>query len=265
MDSRTESAPPEWAAAYLRFDAWTQDEFRNLLCGLPPVQPDNPPARTRKQVKRTRTQINEIRKQINDDYVRNELRRLDADRHIRDAIVSGHLREHEPPTEALLEKIRAHVAPNDLEMIRHAIAHDRVCAKTYRFPTGPAIAWAVSRRDVFPDFPFTLEDLARVTVAPANTPGNRLQSASRASDPPRGSATGAATPLAFPNRAGWLKRELAERRWSVHDLENHGGPNWKTAKRILAGQDVRETALEKTARALSDGTKRVDLTDVPSN
>lgn len=39
MDSRTESAPPKWAAAYLQFDAWTQDELRTCSVDSRPSSP----------------------------------------------------------------------------------------------------------------------------------------------------------------------------------------------------------------------------------
>jgi hypothetical protein len=59
----------------------------------------------------------------------------------------------------------------------------------------------------------------------------------------------------YPRRAEWLRGHLDARKWSVHDLERAGGPSWKTARRILEGANVRETALEKIRQALS--TKRV--------
>lgn len=51
--------------------------------------------------------------------------------------------------------------------------------------------------------------------------------------------------------AGWLERELNQRGWTVHDLQRHNGPNWKTGRRILNCQKVLRSSLEKTARALS--------------
>ena len=67
MDTSTR---PPWANEYLRFAGWSQDEFRNLLCGLPPD--DTPrPSDTALQT----------RKEIADTFVREEVRRVDADRH----------------------------------------------------------------------------------------------------------------------------------------------------------------------------------------
>jgi hypothetical protein len=266
MDSRTKSAPPAWAAAYLRFDAWTQDEFRNLLCGLPPVQPHDAAARPANQINvQPHDEAARIQKKINDDYVRDELRRVEADRHIRDAIVAGHLRQYEPPTEGLLEKVTPHLTPDEVETIRRAIAHDRICAKAYRFSTATAIAWAVSRQSVFPDFPFTLDDLGRVPLAAANTPDNGLQASSRASEPrARTGAADAPARTAFPNRAEWLDRQLADRKWTLPDLKLHGGPDPRTTEKILSGEPVKDTVLMRLAHGLSEGGQ-VSRGDIPDD
>jgi len=53
MEMRTR---PPWADQYLRWGAWTQDEFRNLLCGLPThpyddtLLPADMPAPTQKEI-----------------------------------------------------------------------------------------------------------------------------------------------------------------------------------------------------------------------
>lgn len=89
MPTRTQPTPPACSTEYLQFVAWTQDELRNLLCGLSPVSLIDTPARSRQQ--------------INDDFVRDEVCRVAVDRHIRDAILSGHLKVLEPPDERLLD------------------------------------------------------------------------------------------------------------------------------------------------------------------
>lgn len=141
---------PVWAVEYLAFSAWSADELRNLICGLPPVQPIDEPPRTREQ--------------INEAFVRDESKRVAADRHIRDAIATGHLRVIEPPDDELVEKIRAVVNREELQRLIRAVAHDQTCSKSYRVDREAAIRWAASRREVFPDFPFTVDD-----VRPANS------------------------------------------------------------------------------------------------
>jgi hypothetical protein len=145
ITTRTQPAPaPAWAAEYRQFAVWTHDELRNLLCGLPPVAPADALAPTRQQ--------------IADDYVRDELRRVAADRHVRDAVLAGHLKVLEPPDERLLEKIKLHLTPEEFEAVRRALAHDRTCAKAYRVAPEAAIRWAASHPDWFPDFPFPAGD-----------------------------------------------------------------------------------------------------------
>ena len=90
MDPRTQPTQPAWAKTYLQLDAWTQDELRNLLCGLPPVPPDGAPAQTRQE--------------INDAFARDEVRRVVADRHVRAAILAGHLTVFEQPDERTARK-----------------------------------------------------------------------------------------------------------------------------------------------------------------
>jgi hypothetical protein len=50
-------------------------------------------------------------------------------------------------------------------------------------------------------------------------------------------------------RAAWLETELALRVWNVHELQGQGGPDWKTARKILDGLQVFRRVLEKTAAA----------------
>jgi hypothetical protein len=69
--------------------------------------------------------------------------------------------------------------------------------------------------------------------------------------------------LVLAKRADWLSAALEARRWTATDLERQGGPSVKTTRRILAGDAVRETALEKLAQALSRLKGRVHRRDIP--
>jgi hypothetical protein len=151
MATRAQSTQPPWAAKYLWFAAWTQNELRNLLCGLSPDPPDDTPLPNDAPVP--------SRKEAADAFVREELRRVAADRHIRDAISAGDLKVLEPPDEQLLEKVRPHLLLEEFDALSRAIRHERSCSKAYRVAPKAAIWWAASLRAVFPDFPFTVEDL----------------------------------------------------------------------------------------------------------
>src|SRR5205823_8540097 len=135
-------APP-WAAKYFRSAAWTHQEFRNLLCGLSPQGEHMPPI-----------PADAAARQVwSDAWQRDELRRLDADRRIRDAILVGELSPLEPRDDQLLEKIRPHLTGEDFEMLRQAVVHARSCDKAYLFEREAAQRWAAARPDLFPDFP----------------------------------------------------------------------------------------------------------------
>lgn len=153
MATRTQLTPPAWAAKYLLFAAWTADEFRNLLCGLPPHPSDDTPLPADAPVP--------TREEANDKFVREELRRMAADRHIRDAVAVSDLKVLEPPDEQLLAKIKADLSQKEVEALRRAIAHERTCSKSYRVARDEAIRWAASHRNLFPDFPFDESDLPR--------------------------------------------------------------------------------------------------------
>src|SRR5207253_120014 len=47
------------------------------------------------------------------------------------------------------------------------------------------------------------------------------------------------------NRAAWLRKQLAVRAWNKHELYRRGGPDHKSAQKILDGFNVREDVLEK--------------------
>jgi hypothetical protein len=144
----------------LRFATWTQDEFRNLLCGLPPRPLDDTPLPDDMPVP--------TRQQTDAAFVANERRRLDADRHIQDAILAGHLKVLYPPDERLVEKIAPYVTPEELVGLTRAVALERSVAKAYRVAPDVAIRWAASRRDLFPDFAF---DDPKPLGGPSNAAG----------------------------------------------------------------------------------------------
>lgn len=64
----------------------------------------------------------------------------------------------------------------------------------------------------------------------------------------------------FPNRAAWLKREMAEREhMTPHRVSVLDGPDKKTTARILRGEHVLPHVLDKLAKALS--VLRVQIPD----
>jgi hypothetical protein len=54
----------------------------------------------------------------------------------------------------------------------------------------------------------------------------------------------------FPKRAEWLKAKLAERKWSKHNLQHHGGPEHRTTQKILDGMKVQDDVLRKVISGL---------------
>lgn len=58
-------------------------------------------------------------------------------------------------------------------------------------------------------------------------------------------------PSRFPNRAAWLKRQMADRDFSKHYIKVQGGPDHKTIARILDGEPVRPHVIDRLARGLS--------------
>lgn len=150
--------PQAWAPRYWRFKHLTQNEARNLLCGLPPDPPNDTPVEN----SRPRTP-----KTIADDYVRDELRRVTADRHMRDAIRAGELKALEPPDERLLETLKPHLRPEEVERVAHALAHDASCSQAYVVASSELERWTRSRPDLFPDCPLPPNDLPALNRIPA--------------------------------------------------------------------------------------------------
>jgi hypothetical protein len=68
----------------------------------------------------------------------------------------------------------------------------------------------------------------------------------------------------FQKRAQWLRQALESRRWTVQDFERFGGPNAKTTRKMLDGESVRETVLERVVQGLSM-KDRVTRSDIPND
>jgi len=75
---------------------------------------------------------------------------------------------------------------------------------------------------------------------------------------------GKAEPPSFRNRAAWFERELNQRKWTTRELQSKGGPDARTARRILDGHPVSDAVLQKLAQTLSlRGT--VERSDIPKD
>jgi hypothetical protein len=73
----------------------------------------------------------------------------------------------------------------------------------------------------------------------------------------------------FPKRAQWLKERLRERDWNTGSFNLSGGPDRKTIHKILRGESVTETTLDKAAEALSSyrgprQLKRISRAEIPN-
>jgi hypothetical protein len=77
--------------------------------------------------------------------------------------------------------------------------------------------------------------------------------------------SGVTPPVRFPNRASWFESKLAERGWTVHDLQAQRGPYWKTSRKILDGLPVSRVVLERAAEALSQKKGLVRWSDFPKD
>lgn len=99
-----------------------------------------------------------------------------------------------------------------------------------------------------------LESLALETERLEREATERNQKQTTLTDHPR---------LVKAARALWLSERLRERGWNHNDPQRYHGPDRKTVQKILQGKPVREDALEKLAKSLSDKFSRVSLTDIP--
>jgi hypothetical protein len=159
---------PTWAAKYLHFAFWTAQEFRNLLCGFPPEPSKDAPWPDDKPLPSPEEQ--------NEQFTRDELRRIAADRHVRDAVDLGDLDVLETPDLRILEKIKDALTLDEITALKRAIVHEGSCSQTYRVRTADAVRWTASRRDLFPQFPFTIEDHRRETsIQPSGMASGELK------------------------------------------------------------------------------------------
>jgi hypothetical protein len=96
----------------------------------------------------------EQRRALNDRWAREEVRRMDADRHIFDAIADGRLKVIAPSIDQLLAKLEdVKLTSDEREFLRRAIARERSRSdEPYRIKPEDLIIWATPLRNVFPDF-----------------------------------------------------------------------------------------------------------------
>ena len=71
----------------------------------------------------------------------------------------------------------------------------------------------------------------------------------------------------YPNRAKYLREQMAKRKLSNRDLTEYGGPDHKTTQKALQGLAVRGDVLHRIADALSavPGHAKVDVLDIPQD
>lgn len=105
---------------------------------------------------------------------------------------------------------------------------------------------------------FTAQALRCAREAAGSTP-----SAQPVAQKPPARATPSQVAPSFPIRAEWLRDRLAERKWTAQDLDRFGGPNWRTTRKILQGEPVRQVVLEKIAHGLSTKAGRVSSGQIP--
>lgn len=187
------------------------------------------------------------RKEQTDKFVREELRRVVADRHIRDAVDFGDLKALEPPDEQLLAKIKTDLTPHEVEALRRAIFHERSCSKSYRVARNEAIRWAASQRELFPDFPFPFDG----NDLPPSAAGESVAADTIGLDE-------ILTPENLARRAAWVKDRLEREPVAAKRLHELGGPDPKTLTKILNAEPVGEIVLRRLAKALN-----ADRTEIP--
>jgi hypothetical protein len=70
----------------------------------------------------------------------------------------------------------------------------------------------------------------------------------------------------FPRRARWFKRQLElAGNLTPNRLEDFGGPDGKTTKRVLKGFSARDDVLQKIIQALNDAGVRVKFEEIPQD
>ena len=164
-------ARPKWATEYLQRPAWTQRDFLNLLCGLPPSRstPSFP------DPQKDRARFDKARRRFVNLGVRDEKARAAADQHVKLAILAGEL-EILPSLsdKKLLDDIRPHVGKRRLAEIHRAVATANLYGDAYYVARAAAIRWAVAT-GLFPNFPFSLEDIGESDGHPAEATDRRQQ------------------------------------------------------------------------------------------
>ena len=162
---------PKWTTEYLQLPAWTQREFLSLLCGLRPSRPTpsfSDPQKDRERFDKARQRFVEL-------GVRDEKARAAADQHVKRAILAGDL-EILPSLwdKKLLDDIKPHVGKKRLAEIHRAVATANLYGDAYYVAPAAAIRWAVST-GLFPNFPFSLEDIVESDRHPAKVTDRRQQ------------------------------------------------------------------------------------------
>jgi len=159
--------PPAWAEKYRQFTYLVHSEVRNLLCGFPPHPHEDDPDTV------------PDRRAHADLWVRDEVRRVQADRHIFDAIADETLTVLARSTDQLLAKLdEAKLTSDERQFLKRAILRERSSSdEPYRIKPAELIRWATPLRKVFPDFALFDEalPLAEVTESTEKTADERAK------------------------------------------------------------------------------------------
>ena len=223
--AHSQRVPPA-VREYLRYDVWTHETLRNLLCGFvpaSPVSPFQPTAGTDAE----RQRAVEARDAHHREQVRREALRCKADRHIEDAILARHLPVILRADDRVLARVRPHVSSEEYEAIRAAVAHHAVCTRAARYSRDAAIQWADSRRGIFPKFPF------RASEIPSPDAPSRFVREKR---------------TVFGRNVARLRKNLG---WSIEDLARKLGLDRSNVQRHESGKtSPHPTTQKKYADAL---------------
>jgi hypothetical protein len=216
-------ARPDWANEYLQFRAWSQGEFLNLLCGFPPISAEDtePPPRAR--------------------LLEEAKHRNRVERHVRDAIRAGDLIvEPSITTQTLLDKITPHLTDAAmLSDVNRAVVAAKLYSEAYHIQVTRAVRWAAAKKELFPGFPFTLEDIAPRESGRDVTPPARMLESLTAADP--------------RTLGQKLDKYRLECGWSVEELAAKVGLDRSSTQRHLSDQvKPRPQHLRKYATAFSN-------------
>jgi hypothetical protein len=101
---------------------------------------------------------------------------------------------------------------------------------------------------------------------------NAIQQQRQPAVQPASNTASQATPSqaspAFPNRAVWFRNELHLRGWDQNDIPRFGGPDRKTALKVMRGEYVKPSMLEKLLTPLNRKKiqgQTITLSDFPSD